>query len=117
MCIEGNGVHCLQTASFTFTGPLSPLTHHSGLCTERERENTGNRSGCVGISHLLLDDKLPGLWPLEIIPGAMRQNVLEMYICSLGTGLQFFTRDAAAYQKNSTRCFDGRCASDLHRRV
>lgn len=67
-CIEGNGVHCLQTASFTFTGPLSPLPHHSGLCTEREREeNTGNQSGCVGISHLLLYDTVPCLWPLEMI--------------------------------------------------
>lgn len=54
LCIEGNGVHCSQTASFTW--PLSPLTNHTGLFTERERENTGNQTGRFVVSHLLLDD-------------------------------------------------------------
>lgn len=67
LCIEGNGVHCSQTASFTFTGPLSPLTNHTGLFTERERENTGSQTGRFVVSHLLLDDMrcvFYGLWKL-----------------------------------------------------
>lgn len=40
LCTEANGVHCSQTASFTFTGPLIPLANHTGLFTEREGEKT-----------------------------------------------------------------------------
>jgi len=62
LCIEGNKVHF--SASFTFTGPLSLLTNHTSLFTERERENTGNQTGRFVVSHLLLDDMRCGFYDL-----------------------------------------------------
>ncbi len=112
LSIEGNGVYCSQTASFTFTGPLSPLTNHRGLFTEREREKIqGTRRGRFVVSHLLLDDMLHFFMARGNDSGAVRLllGMVKMHWKCTFIHLDwygrdsftvFFTRDSMEYQNS-----------------